>query len=81
MDNILLDIHVIYYFVPLQTVMRGDKKVAKISFTNIHIFNTGDYTCQAKNGAMDSDGQVIVVKKTVKLYVRCKLFYYIFYNI
>ncbi|KAJ7312354.1 hypothetical protein OS493_039723 [Desmophyllum pertusum] len=52
------------------TLMRGDKKVAKISFPNIHIYNTGDYTCQAKNGAMDSAGQVIVVKETVKLYVR-----------
>ncbi|KAJ7312355.1 hypothetical protein OS493_039724, partial [Desmophyllum pertusum] len=42
------------YYPGQTTLMRGDKKVAKISFTNIHIYNTGDYTCQAKNGAMDS---------------------------
>ncbi|KAJ7375776.1 axonal fasciculation [Desmophyllum pertusum] len=58
------------YYPGQTTLMRGDKKVAKISFPNIHIYNTGDYTCQAKNGATDSAGQVIVVKETVKLYVR-----------
>ena len=54
--------------------MRQDKKVAKISFPNVNLVDTGEYTCRAKNGALDSNGQVIVAEKSINLYVKCKFF-------
>ncbi|KAL9965519.1 hypothetical protein ACROYT_G029328 [Oculina patagonica] len=58
------------FYVGQTTFMRGDKKVAKISFPNVNLVNTGEYTCHAKNGALDGDGQVIVAKESMNLYVR-----------
>jgi len=59
-------------FVPSQTFKRGEKKVAQISFTSVHLVNTGEYACQAANGALDGNGDVIEVEKTINLFVRCK---------
>ncbi|XP_078381279.1 hemicentin-2-like isoform X4 [Oculina patagonica] len=49
---------------------RGDRKVAKISFPNVHLVNTGEYTCHAKNGALDGNDQVIMAKESMNLYVK-----------
>ena len=57
--------------VPSQTFKRGEKKVAQISFASVHLVNTGEYTCQARNGALDGNGNVIEAEKTINLFVRC----------
>jgi len=53
-------------------ITRGEKRVAQISFASVHLADTGEYTCQAKNGALDEKGDVIEVKETINLFVRCK---------
>ena len=58
-------------FVPTQTFKRGEKKVAQISFASVHLVNTGEYACQAKNGALDGNGDVIEAEETINLFVRC----------
>ena len=58
-------------FVPSQTFKRGEKKVTQISFASVHLVNTGEYTCQARNGALDGNGNVIEDEKTINVFVRC----------
>ena len=52
---------------------QGGKSVRQISFANVNLVNTGEYTCHAKNGALDEKGDVIKVETTINLFVRCKL--------
>ena len=51
---------------------RDGKSVRQISFSNVNLVNTGEYTCHAKNGALDGNGDVIKAEKTINLFVRCK---------
>ena len=51
---------------------RDGKSVRQISFASVNLVNTGEYTCQAKNGALDEKFNVIEVKETLNLFVRCK---------
>ena len=60
-------------FLPSQNqFLRGEKRVRQISFSSVNLVNTGEYTCQAKNGALDGNGDVIEVEETINLFVRCK---------
>lgn len=58
-------------FVPSQTFKRGEKKVAQITFANVHLVNSGKYSCQAKIAALDGNGDVVEVEKTINLFVKC----------
>ena len=58
-------------FVPSQTFKHGEKEGSQITFASVHLVNIGEYTCQAKNGALDGNGDVIEVEKTINLFVRC----------
>ena len=53
-------------------IQRDGKSVRQISFASVNLVNTGEYTCHAKNGALDGKGDVIEVKETTNLFVRCK---------
>ncbi|XP_020602436.1 neural cell adhesion molecule 1-like isoform X3 [Orbicella faveolata] len=59
-----------YYTGQKDQIQRGEKRVRQISFANVNLVNTGEYTCQARNGALDGNGDVIEVKKTINLFVR-----------
>lgn len=60
-------------FFPIQApFIRGEKTVRQISLKSVVLVNTGEYTCQAKNGALDENGDVIEVKQTINLFVKCK---------
>jgi len=60
-------------FFPTQApFIRDEKTVRQISLKSVTLVNTGEYTCHAKNGALDENGGVIEVKQTINLFVRCK---------
>lgn len=49
-----------------------------ISLKAVRSPDEGDYTCEATNIARDADGNVIVVKKSVRLSVKCEYVYLVY---
>ena len=68
----LTDVMSLLLFCFLQSTEDGNKIVQQIMFTNVQWVNSGKYTCRARNGALDSEGTIIVEEQTIRLNVNFK---------